>query len=169
MGIGFAAKFVTNPWFLFIITSSDKRLEELVASFEAGADHYMITPFTAEEFVVRIAATQRRMNHTQLLLSCLVLGDLMLDPVRQEVRIKDTMIELTANESRLLHYLVRHPNRAIRTEELLALLWGHGSKNDLSVVRTTMHRLRHKIEDNPGAPKYLKTVFRLGYRLCIQV
>jgi DNA-binding response OmpR family regulator len=94
-------------------------------------------------------------------------GDLLLDPVRQEVHINDMMIELTTNESRLLHYLIRNPNRAVRTEDLLQLLWGEGTKEDLSVVRTTMHRLRSKIERNPSSPKYLKTVFGLGYRFCV--
>lgn len=150
-----------------VMASPDKRVEELVASFEAGADHYIVMPFSPAEMIARIGATQRRISYADTRTTHIVQGDLMLDPVRQEVRIDNMMIELTTNESRLLHYLLRNPNRAIRTEDLLQLLWGHGSKEDLSVVRTTMHRLRNKIERNPGAPKYLKTVFGLGYRFCV--
>lgn len=150
-----------------IMISSDKRLEELVASYEAGADHYIVMPFAPAEIVARIGATKRRMYYAEPSTAHVTQGDLILDPVRQEVWIKDTMIELTTNESRLLHYLVRNPNRAVRTEDLLQLLWGEGSKEDLSVVRTTMHRLRNKIERNPSSPKYLKTVFGLGYRFCV--
>lgn len=150
-----------------IMISSDKRLEELVAAYEAGADHYIVMPFAPAELVARIGATKRRMHTIEPSHVHIMQGDLMLDPVRQEVWINDTMIELTTNESRLLHYFVRNPNRAVRTEDLLQLLWGEGTKDDLSVVRTTMHRLRSKIERNPGSPKYLKTVFGLGYRFCV--
>lgn len=150
-----------------IMISPDKRLEELVASYEAGADHYIVMPFAPAEVFARIGATKRRMHYAEPNQAHIVQGDLTLDPVRQEVHINDMMIELTTNESRLLHYLVRNPNRAVRTEDLLQLLWGEGSKEDLSVVRTTMHRLRNKIERNPSAPKYLKTVFGLGYRFCV--
>jgi len=150
-----------------IMVSADKRLEELVASYEAGADHYIVMPFAPAEIIARIGATKRRMRYIEPNTANITLGDLILDPIRQEVWINDTMIELTTNESRLLHYLVRNPNRAVRTEDLLQLLWGEGSREDLSVVRTTMHRLRNKIERNPGSPKYLKTVFGLGYRFCV--
>ena len=149
------------------MVSADKRLEELVASYEAGADHYIVMPFAPAEIIARIGATKRRMRYIEPNTANITLGDLILDPIRQEVWINDTMIELTTNESRLLHYLVRNPNRAVRTEDLLQLLWGEGSREDLSVVRTTMHRLRNKIERNPGSPKYLKTVFGLGYRFCV--
>lgn len=150
-----------------IMISPDKRLEELVASYEAGADHYIVMPFAPAEVVARIGATKRRMHYAEPRSAHITQGDLILDPVRQEVWINDTMIELTTNESRLLHYLVRNPNRAVRTEDLLQFLWGEGTKEDLSVVRTTMHRLRNKIERNPAAPKYLKTVFGMGYRFCV--
>ncbi len=150
-----------------VMLSSDKRLEELVASYEAGADHYIVMPFAPAEIVARIGATKRRMHVAEPSSAHITQGDLILDPVRQEVWINNTMIELTTNESRLLHYFVRNPNRAVRTEDLLQLLWGEGSRDDLSVVRTTMHRLRHKIERNPSSPKYLKTVFGLGYRFCV--
>jgi DNA-binding response OmpR family regulator len=150
-----------------IMISSDKRLEELVASYEAGADHYIVMPFAPAEVFARIGATKRRMQYAEPVHTHIMQGDLLLDPVRQEVHINDMMIELTTNESRLLHYLIRNPNRAVRTEDLLQLLWGEGTKEDLSVVRTTMHRLRNKIERNPSSPKYLKTVFGLGYRFCV--
>ena len=150
-----------------IMISLDKRLEELVASYEAGADHYIVMPFAPAEVFARIGATKRRMQYAEPIHTHIMQGDLLLDPVRQEVHINDMMIELTTNESRLLHYLIRNPNRAVRTEDLLQLLWGEGTKEDLSVVRTTMHRLRNKIERNPSSPKYLKTVFGLGYRFCV--
>lgn len=151
-----------------VMVSADKCIEELVTSFEAGADHYVVMPFAQSELVARIGATQRRMKGDNTLGYYIIQGDIALNPVKQEVRINDTLIELTTNEYRLLQYMVRNPNRAIRTEDLLHLVWGYGSKDDLSVVRTTIHRLRHKIEKNPNAPKYVKTIFGLGYRLCVQ-
>lgn len=151
-----------------VMVSADKCPEELVKSFEAGADHYLVMPFAQQELMARIAATQRRMKREETLSYYIVQGDIALNPVKQEVRINDVLVELTTNEYRLLQHMVRNPNRAIRTEDLLHLVWGYGSKDDLSVVRTTIHRLRHKIEKNPNTPKYVKTIFGLGYRLCIQ-
>lgn len=151
-----------------VMVSMDKSTEEVVKSFEAGADHYLNMPFLLQELMARISATLRRMKESEALNYYIIQGDIALNPVKQEVRINDLRIELTTNEYRLLQYMVRNPNRAIRTEDLLQLVWGYGSKDDLSVVRTTIHRLRHKIEKDPDAPKYVKTIFGLGYRLCIQ-
>lgn len=151
-----------------IMVSADKSTEELVKSFEAGADHYLVLPFLLQELMARISVTLRRMKDNEALSYYIIQGDIALNPVKQEVHINDMLVELTTNEYRLLQYMVRNPNRAIRTEDLLHLVWGYGSKDDLSVVRTTIHRLRHKIEKNPDAPKYVKTIFGLGYRLCIQ-
>lgn len=161
------AEIRKNSFVTIIMVSADKAVEELVKSLETGADHYLVMPFGQPELLARIGATQRRMNCDERLSYYIIQGDIVLNPVKQEVRINDTLVELTTNEFRLLQYMVRNANRAIRTEDLLQLVWGYGSKDDLSVVRTTIHRLRHKIEKNPNAPKYVKTIFGLGYRFCI--
>ena len=160
---------IRNKSFVTIVmVSADKCVEELVKSFEAGADHYLVMPLAHQELAARIAATQRRMTSDETLDYYITQGDIALNPVKQEVRINDMRVELTTNEYRLLQYMVRNPNRALRTEDLLHLVWGYGSKDDFSVVRTTIHRLRHKIEKNPNTPQYVKTIFGLGYRLCVQ-
>lgn len=162
------AEIRRNSLVTIVMVSADKCAEELVTSFEAGADHYLVMPFAQQELLARIFATQRRMKREDALTYYIVQGDIVLNPIKQEVQINDMLVELTTNEYRLLQHLVRNPNRAIRTEDLLHLVWGYGSKDDLSVVRTTIHRLRHKIEKNPNTPKYVKTIFGLGYRLCVQ-
>lgn len=149
-----------------IMVSTNKRTEELVAGIEAGADHYLVMPFTIEEMRARVQATQRRSHYQSPAEYCIGQDEIILNLVKQEVRIHETVIELTTNECRLLQHLVRNPNRAIRTEDLLQVVWGYGPADDVSIVRTTIHRLRNKIEKNPSAPKYLKTIFGLGYRFC---
>lgn len=147
-----------------VMVSANKRTQEIVASFEAGADHHLVMPFAAQELDARIQATQRRLKLDKPEKYCITQGEFALDPVKQELRIKDVVIDLTTNESKLLKYLVRNANQVIRTEELLQFVWGCNAKDDLSLVRTTIHRLRSKIEIDPTTPKYLKTIFGLGYR-----
>jgi DNA-binding response OmpR family regulator len=152
-----------------VMVSPNKRIHESVISFEAGADHYLVMPFAVQELEARILATQRRLKRNQPEKYCITQGEFALDPVKQELRIKDAVIDLTNNESKLLKYLVRNANQVIRTEDLLHFVWGCNANDDLSLVRTTIHRLRHKIEIDPTTPKYLKTIFGLGYRFSATV
>lgn len=149
-----------------IMVSTEKNADELVAGLEAGADYYMTLPFTSEELIVRIQATQRRMKQPTVAEHFIPYGTILLDPVKQKACINRKVIDLTSNECRLLHYLVRNPNRAIRTNDLLRRIWGYESHEDINIVRITVHRLRNKIEQDPGSPRYLKTIFGLGYRFC---
>ena len=147
-----------------VMISAKKRTDETIKSFEAGADHYLVMPFAGQELDARIQATQRRLRVDKTEKYYIRQGEFALDPIKHELRINDAVIALTVNESKLLRYLVRNANQAIRTEDLLQFVWGHNDKDDFSLVRTTVHRLRTKIEADPTTPKYLKTIFGLGYR-----
>ena len=91
-------------------------------------------------------------------------GDLTVDAEKRKVTLRDKTIELTAKEFDLLMLFAQHPGRAYNRQELLDLVWGYQYAGYSHTVNTHINRLRNKIEDDPSAPRYIKTVWGLGYR-----
>lgn len=138
-----------------------------IIGLEMGADDYVSKPFSPRELVARIKAVLRRASSP---LSPVGMGESVLDAGRvsidvsaHEVRRDGELVSLTAREFELLVFLVRHPRRAFRREELLERVWGT-SFGDTSTVTVHVRRLREKVEDEPSAPVHLATVWGVGYR-----
>jgi DNA-binding response OmpR family regulator len=137
-----------------------------VTGLEIGADDYVAKPFSPRELTARVKAVLRRATgavDARFDAVRLRAGDLDLDATTHEVRLSGTVVELTAKEFELLAHLMRHPRRAFRREELLERVWGFGY-GDTSTVTVHVSRLREKIEVDPGAPRYVRTVRGVGYR-----
>jgi DNA-binding response OmpR family regulator len=137
-----------------------------VTGLEIGADDYVAKPFSPRELTARVKAVLRRANGASADRtgpSRLCAGDLELDVTTHEVRLRGSVVELTAKEFELLANLMRHPRRAFRREELLQRVWGF-DYGDTSTVTVHVSRLREKIEADPGAPRYVRTVRGVGYR-----
>ena len=137
-----------------------------VSGLEIGADDYVAKPFSPRELTARVKAVLRRASgavDARSEPSRLGAGDLELDATTHEVRLRSSVVELTAKEFELLAHLMRHPRRAFRREELLQHVWGFDC-GDTSTVTVHVSRLRDKIEDDPGAPRYVRTVRGVGYR-----
>jgi DNA-binding response OmpR family regulator len=137
-----------------------------VTGLEIGADDYVAKPFSPRELTARVKAVLRRASGAVDALSepsRFGAGDLELDATTHEVRLRSSVVELTAKEFELLAHLMRHPRRAFRREELLQRVWGFDC-GDTSTVTVHVSRLREKIEDDPGAPRYVRTVRGVGYR-----
>jgi DNA-binding response OmpR family regulator len=90
-------------------------------------------------------------------------GALQVDTVAHEARLDGELVSLTAKEFDLLAHLMRHPRRAFRREQLLREVWGF-EYGDTSTVTVHVRRLREKIEPDPAAPRYVLTVWGVGYR-----
>jgi DNA-binding response OmpR family regulator len=139
-----------------------------VAGLELGADDYLAKPFSPRELVARVKAVLRRARGP---LSgsvnggprTLADGDLLVDVPARQARIAGTVVALTARELELLVYLMRHPGRAFRREDLLQQVWGY-SYGDTSTVTVHVRRLREKIEPDPADPQRIVTVWGVGYR-----
>jgi two-component system, OmpR family, response regulator ResD len=137
-----------------------------ITGLEVGADDYLAKPFSARELTARMKAVLRRANGLAGPPSApevLVAGEVEVDTGTREVRVAGRLVSLTVKEQDLLTYLVRHPRRPFRREELLEAVWGF-SHGDLSTVTVHVRRLREKIEADPSDPRRVCTVWGVGYR-----
>jgi DNA-binding response OmpR family regulator len=141
---------------------------DLVIGLELGADDYVSKPFSAKELTARAKAVLRRARGPLAVVAPgspgrLEAGDLVVDIPAREARIDGRFIALTAREFELLVFLMRHPRRAFRREELLEHVWGY-TYGDTSTVTVHVRRLREKIEPDPAKPVRIATVWGVGYR-----
>jgi len=137
-----------------------------IAGLELGADDYVAKPFSPGELAARVRAVLRRASGALAAPgepAVLSAGELEVDVVAHEARLRGELVALTAKEFDLLAHLMRNPKRAFRREELLRDVWGF-SYGDTSTVTVHIRRLREKVEDDPSRPRYVATVWGVGYR-----
>jgi DNA-binding response OmpR family regulator len=91
-------------------------------------------------------------------------GDLLIRPRLQVVERDDSIIELSANQFKLLYFLASHPREVFTREELLSAVWHYDYVGDSRSITVQMSRLRQKVEENPDNPRHLRTVWRVGYK-----
>jgi DNA-binding response OmpR family regulator len=151
---------------LIMLTAKSEE-EDRIIGLGVGADDYVVKPFSPRELTARVAAVLRRVReaaserpHAQ----ALDFGDLQIDPNTREVIVRGAPATLTVREFDLLYYLAAHPNRVFTRDQLMDLVWGYAFAADTSTVTVHMRRLREKIEVDPSQPRYLLTVWGVGYR-----
>lgn len=143
--------------------------EDILNGLNTGADDYVTKPFSPRQLVARASAVLRRAGaETAAPAEVLVLGDIVIDDLKHEVRKKDEIINITPNEYKLLQTMLRYPNKTFTREELIAIAFGEDFEGFDRTIDTHIKNLRQKIEDNPRTPKYLQTVHGIGYRLAVQ-
>jgi DNA-binding response OmpR family regulator len=137
-----------------------------ITGLELGADDYVAKPFSPRELTARVKVVLRRATgplDSAADPTVLRAGELELDLVVHEARLAGELVALTVKEFDLLAHLMRHPRRAFRREQLLEEVWGF-AYGDTSTVTVHVRRLREKIEADPSAPRYVTTVWGVGYR-----
>jgi DNA-binding response OmpR family regulator len=139
-----------------------------VAGLELGADDYVAKPFSPRELTARVRSVLRRAEGGVGSAALdqpgtISAGDLTLDLASREVHSPDGLVSLTAREFDLLAFLVTHPHRVFRREELLERVWGY-TFGDTSTVTVHVRRLREKVEADPSHPQRIRTVWGVGYR-----
>jgi len=151
-----------------LLLSAKQETESKVYGFHLGADDYMTKPFSTAELVARIQARIRRSQNIHPANESLPLihGPFTLYKESQLLYKYQTPIPLSEKETRLLYTLMKRPDQAIAKMELFEQVWGHHhfDENSLSVY---INYLRRKIEDDPKQPKYIQTVWGLGYRFTV--
>ncbi len=146
---------------IILLTAKDE-VSDRVAGLDAGADDYIIKPFSIEELMARIRANLRRNQEEDS--STLQFSDLRLDRSSREVYRSNRLIELTAKEFDLLEYLISHPRQVLTRDQILERVWGYDFMGDSNIIEVYVRYLRLKLEANQE-PRLIQTVRGVGYVL----
>ena len=137
---------------------------ERILGLRLGADDYVAKPFSPAELVARVDAVLRRADPAPERQEPIVFEDLEVDPTAHRVTIRGEEAQLTSREYELLLHFVRHPGQAFSRDQLMDAVWQYSFYSDTSTVTVHVRRLREKIEVDPSEPRWLQTVWGVGYR-----
>jgi len=140
--------------------------EDKVRGLRAGADDYVTKPFSAQELLARVEAVLRRAHPPEggdRQPASIAVGDLRIDRQRKQVALAGREVRLSPTEYRLLVCLAEHAGVVLSRDELLSHVWGKAYRGEDEILRVTLWRLRHKLDDDP--PCYIVTRPGLGYML----
>ncbi len=139
--------------------------EDKVRGLGLGADDYVTKPFSVRELVARINAALRRVRRERAALAArpLRFGDVTIDPAARTVCKGGVDKQLSSREFDLLLHLARNPDRAFTREEILKAVWGWDYDGTDRTVDNFIRALRAALEDDPSAPRHIRTVFGIGY------
>jgi DNA-binding response OmpR family regulator len=153
---------------ILMLTARSEEMER-VRGLEMGADDYVTKPFSVRELKARVKALLRR-SHTErdsalpTARGTVEHGPLVMDFEKRKVTLAGDTVDLTVREFDLLALFARNPGRTYSRTDLLNLVWGGQFEGYEHTVNSHINRLRAKIEEDPGHPRYLRTVWGVGYR-----
>jgi two-component system, OmpR family, response regulator MprA len=149
---------------ILLLTAKDE-VGSRVEGLNTGADDYLTKPFSFEELVARIRAILRRLHHGATVENSQVLtvGDIELNMATHEVTRAGRQIDLTVTEYNLLHLFMSHVGQALDRQTILNQVWGYDFLGETNIIEVYVRYLREKIEDSPGAPRYIQTIRGVGY------
>ncbi|MGB1251581.1 MAG: response regulator transcription factor [Candidatus Promineifilaceae bacterium] len=148
-----------------ILLTAKVEENDRILGLELGADDYVTKPFSPREIVARVKAVLRRQGRDEEEISSLLrMGDLALDPQSYMLKLRGARVDLTRSEFDLLHIMMATPGRAYSRTELLDRLQGMVLEGYERTIDVHIKNLRAKIEDNPRKPRYVETVYGVGYR-----
>ncbi len=152
---------------VLMVTAKSTELDR-VMGLEVGADDYLTKPFSILEFLARVKALFRRMEalRSQAPLGkspTIRVGDLVIEVNKRKVQLRGRPVELTAKEFDLLLQFARHPGQVYTRAKLLDIVWGYSHEGYEHTVNSHINRLRAKIEDDSSRPRYILTVWGVGY------
>ncbi|CAG5956649.1 response regulator [Streptococcus pneumoniae] len=162
------AKGVKTP--IMMVSAKSDEFDKVLA-LELGADDYLTKPFSPRELLARVKAVLRRTKGEQegddsdnIADDSWLFGTLKVYPERHEVYKANKLLSLTPKEFELLLYLMKHPNMTLTRERLLERIWGYDFGQETRLVDVHIGKLREKIEDNPKAPQFIRTIRGYGYK-----
>lgn len=151
---------------VIMVTARTDEVDRLIG-FGVGADDYVTKPFSPRELAARVQAVLRRSGepHAAGGDSAIRVGTLRIDPTRRTVENALGPVDLTAREFDLLVHLARHAGQVFTRDQLLDAVWDVDAPTEPSAVTVHVRRIRAKLEEDPSRPRYLKTVWNVGYKL----
>ena len=147
-----------------ILLTAKGEESDRVIGLRLGADDYVCKPFSPAELVARVDALRRRLDTSSVRHEPLEFEGLSIDPARRQVVASGDEVALTHREFDLLHFLARHPAQTFSRSQLMDAVWQYAFYTDTSTVTVHIRRLRAKIEPDPGTPRFIETVWGVGYR-----
>ena len=148
---------------VILLTAKGEHTDRIIG-LRLGADDYVVKPFSPAELVARVDAVLRRVDNSPQLEEPIAFDDLELDPVARRVTVRGEEAQLTVREYDLLLHFVRHPGQVFSRDQLMDAVWQYSFYTDTSTVTVHVRRLRAKIEEDPSSPRWLQTVWGVGYR-----
>ena len=148
---------------IIMLTARDDETDTLIG-LELGADDYVTKPFSARELVARVRAVLRRRS-SRSTAEIIQAGELTLDVPRMRLEVAGRVVELTATEFMLLTAMARQPGRVFTRSQLLDAIHGVAFESYERAIDAHVKNVRRKIEPKPHEPRYLLTVYGVGYRL----
>lgn len=153
-----------------IILSAKGDIVDKSVGFKAGADDYLVKPFSSLELSLRIEALLRRAEHHvgtspyEEKRDSFKYKDLEIFYNRYEARLRGKPVDLTPKEFQILAYMSSHPGEVFTREQLLSYVWGENYVGELTSIAVFIRKIRQKIEEDPSKPQYLQTVWGIGYK-----
>lgn len=170
-GIAMVMKARETHDFPILFLSAKSEEVDKIHGLNIGADDYITKPFASTELIARVRAQLRRYEQILALKkgqeskdSCLVVGDLELDPLTKEVRVAGKLVHLTPKEFKILELLMKNPGRVYSAQQIYELIWEEEAINTETIM-VHIRKLREKIEVDPKRPLYIKVVWGIGYKI----
>lgn len=146
-----------------IMLTAKSEEEDRIKGLGIGADDYVVKPFSPRELVARVKALLRRTKGPKQSVS-FNKGDLIIDSLRYEVKKDGVPVVLTPTEFKLLQCLAEHPEQIFSRLQLVNIILGYDFEGYDRTIDAHIKNIRHKIEEDPRDPSYIKTVYGVGYR-----
>jgi len=165
-GFGVCAELrrLANPVPILILTAKGQ-VDDRITGLDAGADDYLVKPFSTDELLARVRALLRRVRRQGLALARFQLGDVEVDLARQTAVRRNKPVQLTAKEFGMLRLLTENLGTPVSRERFLDVVWGYTAFPTTRTVDNHIASLRSKLEKDPEHPQWIKTVHGVGYRL----
>jgi DNA-binding response OmpR family regulator len=155
---------LSNPVPILMLTAKGL-VEDRVTGLDAGADDYLVKPFSTDELLARVRALLRRLERDAKAPAALTLGEVRIDLTKQTASRGKKALHLTAKEFAMLRLMAESQGEPVSRERFLDVVWGYAAFPTTRTVDNHIASLRGKIERNPDQPRWIKTVHGVGYKL----